>query len=261
MAFSRRATPASPGRRPSATQAPDPPVLVVLDGRPDRLAPIEGIAVRHVDSPAGLDVELRALWRGVVLIVRPPATGAEIERTARVRTRRIGLRALFLNDPSDAPGRLAALTLGFDEAMPVTVDPDELIGRVTLLAQRTLDDLRDRLPVGVGVELDLTARALRRDGKLVHLRPMEFRLLEELARNAGRPVPRRTLLRRVWGAEDRDGSRTVDVHMRWLRAKVEPEPDRPVHLLTVRGVGYQLELGRETASGAPDEPVAGRRDP
>jgi DNA-binding response OmpR family regulator len=103
--------------------------------------------------------------------------------------------------------------------------------------------------VGDGAELDLTARALRRHGRLVRLRPMEFRLLEELARNPGRPVTREWLLRRVWGSHELDGSRTVDVHIRWLRAKVERDPENPEHLLTVRGVGYQLELGEESEAG------------
>jgi two-component system KDP operon response regulator KdpE len=152
---------------------------------------------------------------------------------------------LLLNDPDDAAGRLDALARGIDDALPRTVGAPEIGGRIRILADRTRGDAGDRLTVGEGVELDLAARALRRHGRLVHLRPMEFRLLEELARNPGRPVSRAWLLRRVWGSDGLDGSRTVDVHIRWLRAKVERDPGHPQHLLTVRGVGHQLELGTE----------------
>jgi DNA-binding response OmpR family regulator len=94
--------------------------------------------------------------------------------------------------------------------------------------------------------LDLDARALRRRGRLIHLRPLESRLLEELARSPGRPLSRDLLIERAWPTVPPAGSRTVDVHVRWLRQKLEPDPRRPVHLLTVRGLGYRLEPDPES---------------
>ncbi len=89
--------------------------------------------------------------------------------------------------------------------------------------------------------MDPTAHEVRRDGALVHLRPKEFQLLSLLAANPGRAYSRRQMLDRVWG-HDHDGDpRTVDVHIRWLRSKIEARPERPVHLVTVRGVGYRLD--------------------
>ena len=147
--------------------------------------------------------------------------------------------------------RLAALEAGFDEALPHRLGDAEIAGRVAIQLGRARDTTPVRLPVGVGVELDLEARALRRRGRFVHLRPLEFRLLEELARAPGRPLSRAWLMDQAWGAAPAAGSRTIDVHVRWLREKVERDPDQPVHILTVRGVGYQLETagpGRDAAA-------------
>jgi two-component system OmpR family response regulator len=81
---------------------------------------------------------------------------------------------------------------------------------------------------------------VRRDGEEVQLKPKEFDLLFYLARNAGQVFTREQLLENVWGYEFFGGSRTVDVHVRWLREKLEQDPARPRHLLTVRGVGYKF---------------------
>jgi DNA-binding response OmpR family regulator len=97
------------------------------------------------------------------------------------------------------------------------------------------------LLVGDGPELDLAGHELRRQGEVVHLRPKELGLLALLAAHPGRAYTRWELLDRVWGPGHDAGTRTVDVHVRWLRAKVEPDPGRPVHLITVRGVGYRLD--------------------
>jgi DNA-binding response OmpR family regulator len=76
-------------------------------------------------------------------------------------------------------------------------------------------------------------------GKILDLSPKEFALLYFLARNAGHVYSRETLLDRVWGTDAFVTARTVDVHIRWLRKRVEPDPNRPARILTVRGVGYK----------------------
>ena len=190
---------------------------------------------------------LRTLRTGVVVVVVPPADDALLDLVATLRRERSGLRAILV-DGSAAPGRrLAALEAGFDEALPARLGNAEIAGRVAIQLSRARDSTPVRLPVGSDVELDLEARALRRRGRSVHLRPLEFRLLEELARAQGRPLSRAWLLDHAWGSTPAVGSRTIDVHIRWLREKVERDPDRPVHILTVRGVGYRLE------SRDPDE--------
>ena len=85
------------------------------------------------------------------------------------------------------------------------------------------------------------AHELRRDGRLVHLRPKEFDLLAVLASHPGRAWTRRQLLDRAWGHGHDGDPRTIDVHVRWLRSKIETEPEQPAHLVTVRGVGYRLD--------------------
>jgi DNA-binding response OmpR family regulator len=96
-------------------------------------------------------------------------------------------------------------------------------------------------PLVVGpIEVDLRGHVVRRGGEVVALKPKEFDLLAFLARNPGQVFTREQLLQHVWGYDFFGGSRTVDVHMRWLREKLEERPSAPRHLLTVRGVGYKL---------------------
>ncbi len=119
--------------------------------------------------------------------------------------------------------------------------PSELGQRLDLLEQRARVRSCGGIPVADGVILDPVAHEVRRDGRLVHLRPKEYQLLAMLAGHPGRAYTRRQLLDRVWG-EGHDGDpRTVDVHVRWLRAKLEARPADPIHLVTVRGVGYRLD--------------------
>jgi len=177
----------------------------------------------------------------IALLDTPPGGLAETELLARERRRRHGLRVVQLAAPEAVDARIDALRLGFDDALPSTIEPAELAARLTLLEARSRARPERTLPVADGCELDLLAHQLRRDGELVHLRPKEFDLLTVLASHPGRAWTRRQLLDRVWG-HDHDGDpRTIDVHVRWLRSKIEAEPERPAHLRTVRGVGYRLD--------------------
>jgi hypothetical protein len=104
-----------------------------------------------------------------------------------------------------------------------------------------LAGLETRLPVADSMVLDLLAHELRRDGRTIPLRPKEYQLLATLAANPGRAFSRRQLLELAW-ERDRDiDTRTVDVHVHWLRAKIEAIPRHPTHLITVRGFGYRLD--------------------
>ncbi|MBC7261861.1 MAG: response regulator transcription factor, partial [Chloroflexi bacterium] len=89
--------------------------------------------------------------------------------------------------------------------------------------------------------LDLTRGELRREGKPVSLTPKEYELFAFLARNRGRVLSRDLILERVWGWDFAGGTRTVDVHIRWLREKIEPDPAHPTRIITVRGLGYRFE--------------------
>jgi len=93
------------------------------------------------------------------------------------------------------------------------------------------------------LRLDLIARRAFRGLQELQLAPREFELLAVLMRNPGAVLTRETLLERVWGGDFIGDPRTVDVHIRWLREKIEPDPSEPRHILTVRGAGYRFEAG------------------
>jgi DNA-binding response OmpR family regulator len=169
-----------------------------------------------------------------------------LELVVAERRRRAAMRAVHLAPPEAVEARLAALEAGFDDALTTATPATELAGRLAWLDARARPKAGTGtvLQVADGLELDLTAHELRRDGRIVHLRPKEFGLLALLAAHPGRAYTRRELLSRVWGVDHSGGQRTVDVHVRWLRSKIEPEPGRPVHLVTVRGLGYRLDPQR-----------------
>jgi DNA-binding response OmpR family regulator len=89
--------------------------------------------------------------------------------------------------------------------------------------------------------IDLARREVLRQGEPVRLKPKEYDLLVFLARNRGIVLSRDLILERVWGWDFGGGSRTVDVHVRWLREKIEPDPAQPIRIVTVRSIGYRFE--------------------
>lgn len=214
--------------------AADGPLTELADTLPqDRL--------RVVRDPAVFVALLCAGRPQLAVLISPPARPDDLIIAARERRRRSTLRLLHLSAPEDVGGRLDALRLGFDEALPDTISALELGSRMALLEEGARTRHGAGVLVAEGVILDPVAHEVRRDGELIHLRPKEYQLLAMLAGHPGRAYTRRQLLDRVWG-HDHDGDpRTVDVHVRWLRSKIEPQPDAPVHLVTVRGVGYRLD--------------------
>ena len=221
----------------------DHPTWVALaDGGPiERMRPIADGRLRITTDPSAFhDLLVRARPR-VAIVAMPPACADDLGAAIRERRRRTSLRLLHLSQSDDIDGRVDALRLGFDDAVAETVDPVELLGRIRLLDDRARARPDAVMVVADGVTVDMAAHAVRRDGALIHLRPKEFQLLAMLAAHPGRAYTRRQLLDRVWGPDHAGDPRTVDVHVRWLRSKIEVRPDRPAHLHTVRGVGYRLD--------------------
>jgi DNA-binding response OmpR family regulator len=184
---------------------------------------------------------LRSVRPRVAIVVTPPAGPADLELALEERRRRTSLRVVTISPRAAIASRLDALRAGADEALADTIDPTELGARIALLEQRSRPRPATLLTVTDDTELDLAAHEVRRAGSLVHLRPKEFQLLTVLASHPGRAYTRRQLLDRVWGTSHDGDPRTVDVHIRWLRSKIEPRPEAPAHLVTVRGVGYRLD--------------------
>lgn len=201
-----------------------------------------GPSVAVVADPDRFRELLASLRPRMVVCTRPPAGSAELRAVVETRRRRPSLRAVLVTPPEAVDARLDALALGFDDALASTMPLHELIGRLAWLdaRPRTRMSAGGVLRFGDGFELDTSAHELRRQDEVVHLRPKEFGLLALLASHPGRAYTRAELLDRVWGSP-RGGGRTVDVHVRWLRSKIEADPERPVTLVTVRGVGYRLD--------------------
>ena len=203
------------------------------------LAPAS-VRVRAVSDPAEFARLLHDGRPRIAIVATPPADAGDIEMVARERRRRLTLRTIQLSAAEAAMSRIDALRLGFDEALAQSIEPHELAGRAGWLEEQARARASGYVEIADGFELDLIAHELRRDGLAVHLRPKEFQLLAMLAAHPGRAFTRRQLLDRVWGLDQVGDPRTVDVHIRWLRAKVEREPEHPAHLVTVRGIGYRL---------------------
>ena len=225
-------------------QSPAASWLVLAADGPaaDLASALPDVGVVVVADPARFRALLGTMHPKVVVCSRPPASPSDIGAVVDAKRRRPSVRAILVAPPEAVDARLEALARGFDDALASSVTLDELAGRLIWhdARARTRQGSGSVLRFGDGLELDTAAHVLHRRGVLVHLRPKEYGLLALLAAHPGRAYSRAELLDRVWGGHDRTG-RTVDVHVRWLRSKIEADPDRPVMLVTVRGVGYRLD--------------------
>ena len=142
--------------------------------------------------------------------------------------------------------KVLGLELGADDYVVKPYSLREVTARIRALLRRAYGDLSAN---GQNValrfsdlEIDPTRLAVRKGGEAVELTPTEFRLLHHLATHAEWPITRATLIESIWGYDsDIGGERTVDVHIRHLRTKIEDDPANPQHILTVRGVGYRFQ--------------------
>jgi two-component system, OmpR family, response regulator RegX3 len=135
---------------------------------------------------------------------------------------------------------VAGLELGADDYVKKPFSMRELVARVRANLRRPVEVTRDEVLSSGALTLDPLRHEVRVAGKEVSLRPKEFALLEALLSERGRLVTREALLEAVWGPVFYGDPKTLDVHIRRLRAKVEKDPHRPVLILTVRGFGYKL---------------------
>jgi len=110
-----------------------------------------------------------------------------------------------------------------------------------VLRRKPSAGLANKVTAG-GLTIDFVSRQVQRDDETLSLSHKEFDLLAELVRNQGAVLSRDLLLTKVWGYDYTGGTRTVDVHIRWLREKIEADPSHPEHILTVRGIGYRFEV-------------------
>jgi two-component system, OmpR family, response regulator RegX3 len=138
--------------------------------------------------------------------------------------------------------KVVGLELGADDYVTKPYAPRELVARVRAVLRRNQEvDLAPSTLEAGGVRMDVERHVVTVDGREVRLPLKEFELLEIFLRNTGRVLTRSQLIDRVWGADYVGDTKTLDVHVKRLRAKVEPDPAQPRHLVTVRGLGYKYE--------------------
>jgi DNA-binding response OmpR family regulator len=176
----------------------------------------------------------------VLDVMLPTLDGFEITREIRRDSR---LPIVMLTARADATDVIVGLELGADDYVTKPFDMPVLVARCRSVLRRAASEPADSvLDVG-DLEVDVGAFIARKDGRDLALTATEFRLLVELMRRPGQVFTREVLLARVWDHEDLGDSRSVDVAVQRLRAKIEDDPARPTTISTVRGVGYRLERG------------------
>jgi DNA-binding response OmpR family regulator len=137
--------------------------------------------------------------------------------------------------------KVVGLEIGADDYVTKPFSTRELLARIRALLRRTTTAADEEVLVSGDLRVDMKRREVTRNDRPVELKPKEMELLIYFLRNKGRAFTREQLLREVWGYDFYGDSRTVDVHVSWLRQKIEEQPGKPVRILTVRGVGYRFE--------------------
>ncbi|QRN82893.1 response regulator transcription factor [Chloroflexota bacterium] len=184
-------------------------------------------------------------------VMLPGLDGFEI---CRILRKEMTTPVLMLTARDDEIDRVVGLEVGADDYMAKPFSMRELIARVKAMLRR-VRLIREEVNTGEGGEgkpkqeimefdnlkIDMTRREITVDDEVVAFKPKEYELLTFLAQHQGQVLSREFILERVWGWDFIGDSRTVDVHVRWLREKIEPDPANPRRIITVRGAGYRFE--------------------
>jgi DNA-binding response OmpR family regulator len=201
------------------------------------------------DGLRGLELARRTQPDLILLdIMLPGMDGFEVCRIIR---QEMNVPILMLTARDDEIDRVIGLEIGADDYITKPFSMRELMARVKAQLRRVrLLRQEAETPVEASpkeilrfgnLALDLTRREVTLSDQVLALKPKEFELLLYLARHRGQALSRELILEEVWGWNYRGGSRTVDVHVRWLRAKLELDPANPTRIVTVRSVGYRFE--------------------
>ncbi len=206
----------------------------------------EGYKVFWAKSGAeALELTRREQPNLITLDIRlPDLSGYDVCRALRSQNQRQPI--LILTAKDEELDKVLGLELGADDYMVKPYGLRELVSRIRALLRRAYGDLaapsEDEIQRFEGLEIDLTRLEVRLDGAAVDLTPTEFRLLRYLSARQNVPVSRSSLVEAVWGYEsDVNSDRTVDVHIRHLRKKIESDPAKPTRIVTVRGIGYKFQ--------------------
>jgi two-component system response regulator RegX3 len=175
-------------------------------------------------------------------LMLPGLSGVDVCRALRQRS---SVPVIMLTAKDSEVDKVVGLEIGADDYVTKPYSGRELLARIKAVLRR-LSEPEELLPATVEsgpVRMDVERHTVSVGGEPVTLPLKEFELLEMLLRNSGRVLTRGQLIDRVWGSDYVGDTKTLDVHVKRLRAKVEPDPSSPRHIITVRGLGYKFEAG------------------
>ena len=228
-----------------------PNTVLVVEDEENLLAALtynlgrEGYTVlRAEDGQAALALARRHSPDLIILdVMLPELDGFEV---CRILRRESEVPIMMLTAKGEEIDRVVGLELGADDYVTKPFSTRELMVRVRNMLRRTAagptatHDAPDVLAAG-DLVIDRASHTVRRDGEPVSCTPREFELLSLLVASRGRALSRDQILERLWGHDYIGDTRTVDVHVRWLREKIEPDPASPRRIVTVRGFGYRFD--------------------
>ena len=174
-------------------------------------------------------------------LMLPGLPGTEVCRQIRATS---SVPVIMVSAKDDEVDKVVGLELGADDYVTKPYSPRELVARIRAVLRRGVGEAAtDTSVLEAGpVRMDVERHVVTVDGSEQRLPLKEFELLEMFLRNPGRVLTRGQLIDRVWGADYVGDTKTLDVHVKRLRAKLEPDPSEPKYLTTVRGLGYKLDL-------------------
>ncbi|WP_205473425.1 response regulator transcription factor [Nocardioides sp. SYSU D00038] len=173
-------------------------------------------------------------------LMLPGLPGTEVCRVIRQTST---VPVIMVSAKDDEVDKVVGLELGADDYVTKPYSPRELVARIRAVLRRGQEpDLSPATLEAGPVRMDVERHVVTVDGQEQRLPLKEFELLEMFLRNPGRVLTRGQLIDRVWGSDYVGDTKTLDVHVKRLRAKLEPDPGEPKYLVTVRGLGYKLDL-------------------
>jgi two-component system response regulator RegX3 len=203
----------------------------------------EGFEVAVSVTGTGALTEFDRNGADIVLLdlMLPELSGTEVCRQLRQKSH---VPIIMVTARDSEIDKVVGLEIGADDYITKPYSPRELVARVRAVLRRNAGDPVEVTAATLAagpVRMDVERHVVTVSGDSVALPLKEFELLELLLRNAGRVLTRGQLIDRVWGADYVGDTKTLDVHVKRLRAKIEPEPSLPRHIVTVRGLGYKFE--------------------
>jgi two-component system response regulator RegX3 len=204
----------------------------------------EGFEVSVAETGTQAITEFDRSGADIVLLdlMLPEMSGTEVCRQLRSKSQ---VPIIMVTARDSEIDKVVGLEIGADDYVTKPYSPRELVARIrAVLRRRSNDAGGETTPATLSagpVRMDVDRHVVTVSGAAVQLPLKEFELLELLLRNAGRVLTRGQLIDRVWGADYVGDTKTLDVHIKRLRSKVEPEPPAPRYIVTVRGLGYKFE--------------------